>query len=359
MNVAVLGAAGLMGAVVVRDLRESEEIATVTELDRQRSRAGAADILAVDARDRQQLTLALEGIDLLINAADYRVNLAAMDAALAARCAYVDLGGLYHVTERQLALHPDFEQAGLLAVLGCGAGPGKTNVMAAWAAEGLDTVHAVRCASAGHDDDPPPGVSLPYSLTTLLDELQQPPIVLRRGEPVALEPLADGGTIDFPEPIGRRGSLYTLHSEALTLGASLGAPDVDFRLSLAPAVETSLRQIARGTPPPPLRRPSARTFSAQVVEVLGERDGARVRVRASALTPPHGAWGVGGGVLSTAATAAAVARLLARGELLDAAGLAPLTGVHPPERALRRQSLFPELERRGCAFSITTSEVSP
>lgn len=357
MRVAVLGAAGLMGRAIVRDLQESDEIAAIAALDRERSGGGGLDVAAVDANDRQQLTLALDGIDLLINAADYRVNLAAMDAALAAGCDYVDLGGLYHVTARQLALHPAFEQAGLLAVLGCGAGPGKTNVMAAWAAEQLDTVHAVRCASAGHDADPPPGVSLPYSLRTLLDELIEPPMVLRDGEHVALAPLTDGGEIDFPEPVGRRGSLHTLHSEVLTLGASLGARDVDFRLALAPRVEKSLRQIAQGAPAPPTAPPSAQTSSAQVVEVTGERDGVPATVRVTALTPPHAAWGLGGGVVSTASVAAAVARLRARGELRDPTGFAPLTGVHAPERALHHSTLFPELERRGCQFTITNSEV--
>jgi saccharopine dehydrogenase-like NADP-dependent oxidoreductase len=354
MRVAVLGAAGLVGSAIVRDLQESPEIQGVAELDRRRSRAHGADIAAVDAADRQQLTLALEGIDLVVVAADYRVNLAAMDAALAAGCHYVDLGGLYHVTARQLALHEDFERAGLLAVLGCGAAPGTTNVLAAWAAEALDTVRAIRCASAGHDPDPPPGVSLPYALQTLLDEMVEAPVVRRDGSAAELEPLTDGGEIDFPEPIGRRRSLHTLHPEVLTLGDSLGAADVDFRLALAPKVETTLRQIARGTPAPPVVSPSEGTFSAQLVEVVGEREGAATTVRATALNGPHAGWGIGGGVVAAASVAAAVARLMARGELRDVTGSAPLTGVHPPERALRHAGLFPELESRGCVFSTTT-----
>lgn len=354
----MLGAAGLMGSAIVRDLQESPEISGVAELDRQRSRAQGADIAAVDAADRQQLTLALEGIDLLVVAADYRVNLAAMDAALAARCHYVDLGGLYHVAAEQLALHEQFERAGLLAILGCGAAPGRTNVMAAWAAEELDVVRAIRCASAGHDPDPPPGVSLPYALQTLLDEMVEAPVVRRDGNAVALEPLADGGEIDFPEPIGRRRSFHTLHPEVLTLGDSLGAADVDFRLALAPRVETTLRQIARGTPAPPVAPPSEQTVSAQVVEVTGARAGVATTVRATALTGPHPEWRIGGGVMSTASVAAAVARLMARGELRDSLGYAGLTGVYPPERALQHANLFPELESRGCVFSLTTNDGS-
>ncbi|HEV3003989.1 MAG TPA: MBL fold metallo-hydrolase, partial [Pirellulales bacterium] len=74
----------------------------------------------------ERLADALAGVDLLINAASYRVNLDAMRACLAAGCHYFDLGGLYHVTQEQLELHAAFAQAGRLALLGIGSSPGKT-----------------------------------------------------------------------------------------------------------------------------------------------------------------------------------------------------------------------------------------
>lgn len=358
MRVAVLGAAGLVGRAIVRDLREAGEVSDVVELGRRRSRAGGGDIVAVDARDRQELTLALEPVELLINAASYRVNPAAMDAALAAGCHYLDLGGLHHVGAEQLLRHPAWEAAGRLAVLGCGASPGITNVLATWAAEQLDEVSVVRCASADHDDEPPPGVSLPYALETLLDQVQAPPVVLRDGETLVLEPCADGGEIDFPEPIGRRSALQTLGSEVLTLGDSLGAGDIDVRLALAPRAETSLRQIARGAQGPPVVPQSPRTWSVQLVELTGVHDGVPTRVLATALTPPYAAWELGGTVTAVAAAAGAAARLLARGQLRGGMGDAPLSGVLAPERALPHHLLFPELERRGCQFSTIRSEVA-
>jgi len=80
---------------------------------------------------------ALEGIDVVVNAASYRVNLDAMRACLEAGCHYLDLGGLYWMTGRQLELGDAFERAGLLALLGMGSSPGKTNVMAARAVREL------------------------------------------------------------------------------------------------------------------------------------------------------------------------------------------------------------------------------
>src|SRR2546423_320552 len=132
MRVAVLGAAGTIGPAVARDLAESDEVGALVllDLDSERARAvaethggGKAQGAAVDASERQALTLALEGCAVVVNAARYRLNLHAMDACLEAGCSYVDLGGLYHMTSRQLALHGAFEERGLIAVLGAGAGP--------------------------------------------------------------------------------------------------------------------------------------------------------------------------------------------------------------------------------------------
>ena len=329
-----------MGSVIARDLREDAEHDLVL-LDR----AASDGIAAVEAADPQALMLALDGCGFLVNAASYRFNLLVMDAALAAGCGYVDLGGLYHVAAQQYARSDDFEERGLLAILGCGAGPGKTNLMAARAARELDVVTAVRCASAGYDEA---GPSIPYARETLLDELREPPIVVRDGEHVALAPLTSGGPVPFPEPVGTRETLHTLHSEALTLAESLGAHDVDFRLGLHPEVRDAL-ESGRDLP-----APSARTWSTQYVEVGGLAGDAAAGVVMTAVTRPHDEWAVGGGAVSTAAVAAAVARLYARG------ALGAQAGCLPPERALDPDEVFAELEARGCSFEIEMSkEVAP
>lgn len=363
MRVAVLGAAGTIGPAIVADLAASAEITGLTLLDRDGARVRAvaerhggevAQPVTVDATDPMGLPLALEGHAMLVSAAAYRVNPSVMDACLTAGCSYADLGGLYHVAARQYRLHDAFAEAGLVAVLGCGSAPGTTNVLAAAGAALLHRVDRIRCASAGLDPDPPPGLAAPYALETLLDELTQPPMVVRSGEPVALDPLADGGTVAFPDPVGDRPSIHTLHSEVLTLAGTLGARDVDFRLSLSPGVQDAL--VALAARPPQERRelrpapPSPRTWSAQHVELHGERDGEPAVVTSTALTGPDEALGFGGGVRATAAVAAATVRLFARGALRPAG-----FGVHPPETALPAELLLPELEARGSTFSTTVT----
>lgn len=361
LSVAVLGAGGIIAPAIVRDLAESEEVAQLALLDRDGERARAvaeahggpdARAAALDARDGG-LAAALAGIDVLVNAASYRVNLDAMRACLAAGCHYVDLGGLYHVTGEQLTLHDDFRGAGLLALLGMGSSPGKANVMAVRAVRELgETPERVDVLAAGRDLDPPDGPSYPYAPRTLVDELTLAPMAHRSGAPVELEPLADGGGYAFPEPIGPGETLYTLHSEVRTFPASFGCEECSFRLSLAPAVlervralttasEADIEAAARGAVPS-----SAQTVSAHVVEA--QAGGSQVTV--TAVTRPMEAWGIGGGIVSTAAPAAAAVRLIARGAITE-------RGALPPERCVDPDDLFPELERRNCVFETEVNVI--
>src|SRR5512133_4178565 len=173
-TVAVVGAAGIIGPAIVATLAEQEAVDRILVLDM--NEAGAREVAerhgggkaiagGLDITDREQAG-ALDGADVVLNSASYRVNLAAMEAALAAGAHYVDLGGLFHVTLEQLELDVRFREAGLLAVLGMGSTPGKTNVMAARAVELLgDDVERIVVGAAGRDPDPPSGpLVAPYAV---------------------------------------------------------------------------------------------------------------------------------------------------------------------------------------------------
>jgi saccharopine dehydrogenase (NAD+, L-lysine-forming) len=359
----------------VRDLEASDEVEELLLLDLDEARAqdvatthgGAkASAARTDARapssDPGSLARAIEGWDVLVNSASYRVNLDAMAGCLHAGCHYLDLGGLYWMTTLQLDLDLQFRRQGLLALLGIGSAPGKTNLMARVAVDALSSdeaaadgaappIDSVNVCAAGRDLDPPPGFSVPYALQTLLDELTMKPIVLRDGHPREVEPLSDGGEVDFGEPIGTGRTIYTIHSELRTFGDSFGCREASFRLCLSPellaelralttASETEVRQRADEVQPP-----SERTVSVHSVEAASGGRQARVR----AVTEPMGEWGLGGGIVSTAAPAAAAVRLLARG-VIDA------RGSLPPERCIDPRAMFTELERHGCRFEITAPQ---
>ncbi len=365
MRVAVLGAGGTIAPAIVRDLAESDEVDDLLLLDLDEPRAqqvaercGGAKARAAFADARasgeqpESLARALEGSDVLVNSASYRVNLDAMRACLAAGSHYVDLGGLYWMTARQLELGPQFQDAGLLGLLGIGSAPGKTNLMALHGVGELGGgAEAIHVSAAGRDLNPPDGFSIPYALRTLLDELTMRPVVLRDGAPEEIEPLSDGGVVDFGPPIGKADTIKTLHSELLTFGDSFGCGEASFRLSLSPQLLSALRELT-GAPDEEVDRvaadaqpPSSETVAVHLVEAFG--GGRSVRVRA--VTEANRSWDVGGGVMSTAAPAAAAVRLLAGARIAA-------RGVVPPERCIEPATMFAELERRGCRFETTSRE---
>jgi saccharopine dehydrogenase (NAD+, L-lysine-forming) len=355
LAVAVLGAGGTIAPAVVRDLAESTEASGLILLDVDEERAtavarehGGSRVQVRTADARSGLSAQLEGCDVLVNCASYRVNLDAMRACLDAGCHYIDLGGLYWLTGRQLELDSEFREAGLLALLGMGSSPGKTNVMAVAAVRALgETPDRIDVLAAGRDTNPPAGPSYPYAVQTLVDELTMRPIVLRDGHPQEIDPLSDGGSVDFGEPIGSGETIYTLHSELRTFPASFGCKEASFRLSLAPAVLERVRELADASPEriqaaaAEAVPPSPHTISVHAIEACSR--GRKVRVRA--VTTPVEPWGLGGGVVSTGAPAAAAVRLLARGSV-------EARGALPPERCIDPDDLFPELERRGATFTV-------
>jgi lysine 6-dehydrogenase len=372
-TVAVVGAAGIIGPAIVATLAEQDAVERILVLDM--NEAGAREVAgrhgggkasggALDITDREAAGSALEGAAVVLNSAAYRVNLPAMEAALAAGAHYIDLGGLFHVTLEQLELDARFREAGLLAVLGMGSTPGKTNVMAARAVELLgDEVERIVVGAAGHDPDPPSGpLVAPYAVETILDELSMPTPVVRDGEVVYLTPLSDAGTVEFGQPVGPAQTIYTIHSEQATFAQSFGARNVSFQLSLNPVFLEKIRFLTElglaGTEPVEVRgvevtprhvllallaelpkaSPSHHAFGIHRIEAHGREGGLAV---VECITSAVDRLDFGGGVLSTACPPAVVADMLCRGEL------AAHTGVLPSERCVPYGPLFERLERYG------------
>src|SRR3989442_329846 len=145
----VLGGAGAIGRIVVRDLFKSNRKNEILVADynlglasdiagQYRSRRVSA--AAADVRGVKRLASLLAGYSVVINCTRHQFNLQVMEAALRARVHYIDLGGLFIWTRRQLRLKRRFADRGLIAILGMGCAPGLTNVMAAAAGSQLDRV---------------------------------------------------------------------------------------------------------------------------------------------------------------------------------------------------------------------------
>lgn len=316
--IAVIGAAGTIGRNVAGFLE-----GWGTEVARRDFRLEGEE--HVDARDPESLSRALDGAAVVVNSADYRLNLDVMAGALAAGSHYVDLGGLFHVTKQQLELDDVFRAAGLTAILGMGSAPGKTNLLASAAVRrlGAEPVSmeiwaATRDPAAA--DHPFPA---PYSVQTLRDELQMRPVVVADGELTEVEPLSGEAEREFPEPVGRAKGIYTLHSELATLPTSYPSlREASFRLCLSPGLLEKLLALEDGELPEPYVQ-SAESVAVHQVE-LGANGS---RVVGTTVTR-------GGSAKSTSEPAARAAFEIAEGRLVAAGARPPELAVGEPEEFL-------------------------
>jgi saccharopine dehydrogenase-like NADP-dependent oxidoreductase len=315
--VAVLGAAGAMGRAAVHRLaRDGRHVLALdTDLSAvrrivRRYGGGRATAETADARDRGRLARQLTAVGAVVNCAPYPLNLDVMRAALDARCHYVDLGGLFHMTRRQRALDAEFRRARLLAVLGMGSAPGITNLMAVAAARGLRRVRSVLVYNGGADHtryDAP--LAFGFAPATVLDEMVQPAVVFAGGRFRSVPPLTLARDHAFPG--GTQHAHATLHSEVATLPlafAARGLRECAFFLAHDPVQLERLRLLIglgltdaaagprgvaprdvlldalRRLPPPP-DFVDDRDFLSVVVE--GARGGRTVTVRADLTATPQ------------------------------------------------------------------------
>ncbi len=377
-HIAVVGGAGAMGRITVRDLAETalgEEI-VVADRDGNAARKLARTlkrrvrVVEADASNPRQLARRLAGATVLVNTCHHDLNLSVMDAALSIGAHYCDLGGLFHVTRRQLKRHREFKKAGLLALCGIGSAPGIVNVMARAAADRLDTVSEIHIAVGTSDRTARVGASLletSYSILTVLDEASQPAALFTGGTLRFVEPLSHPLSVDFPQPVGRMEPACTLHSELATLPDSFrdkGVREVSFRIAFPGGLMDRLRFVhalgltsrdgvrvgATTVAPRELllsllsRAPKGKTvgprdeYEVLRVTVAGTRNGEAVTEVLDCHVPGMPAWDVGVDI-DTGAPPSIVAQMLVGGIITE-------RGVLPPERAVPPSPFFRALAGR-------------
>ena len=354
----VLGGAGAIGRIIVRDLFESNrknEI-LVADYDREGARKVAKGYRSPrvshgfgDARDPANLASLLAGCSVVINCTRHQFNLNVMQAALSAHVHYLDLGGLFLWTRRQLRLKRRFGGAGLIAVLGMGCAPGLTNVMAATAASQLDRVESIRIRVGGIDFNAREGdFVFPYSAQTIIEELTLPPWKWSGGRLVQGEPRSGWEWIDFGAPVGRISVVMTRHSEIATLPLRFkkkGLRYADFKVGFDRSfVQEVMKQFRAGW--------SIRDFEALPASRSAPNDYeiTRVIVRGGKHTVvmecharSSAKWHASAGDIDTACPASIVAQMIAVGTIRK-------PGVWAPEDVVPADLLFGECGKRGMRF---------
>lgn len=385
MHIVVLGGAGAMGRVSARTLAEYADVDRVTIADYHEGRARElADALAsskievarVDVNDEARLRGLLHGANVALSAVDYIYNLPILRACIAEKVHYADLGGLFHVTRKLMALHEEARAAGITAILGMGGTPGITNLLARAAAERLDRVESMK-VELGCSDSTPSRAPLvaPYSIRTILDEFTKEPQVYQDGEWHAQRPLSGQEEMIFPLPVGRATAIYSLHSECATFPVSFrdkGIRYVSFKIAFPSDFMTKLKFLvelgfgsnealdiggSKVSPRDVLARllevALAEEVDPQDCDVLrvvtaGQADGHDVEITNQVIVLPYRRWNVSAGALDTGVPLAIAGRMLATGEITR-------RGAFGPELCVPVEAFFRELAKYDMHVTETRS----
>jgi saccharopine dehydrogenase-like NADP-dependent oxidoreductase len=353
-TVVLLGAAGIIGQVIAWDWirftryniiladRDGEKVRLLAKKLGPRTRA-----VVVNLFNRPELVRVLKLGSLVINSTSHHFNLPVMAAALQARVHYMDLGGLFHFTRRQLKLGKKFEKAGRIAILGMGCSPGATNVMARAMTEGWEKVRSVEIKLGAVE---PPGAAsvIPYSFQTLYEEFTQKPAVFDGGKYKFVKPLTSGKQrVRFCDPVGEQEIIYTIHSEVATLPGFFqkrGIRHCSFRIGLGQELQDAVlkRKVKRKPKPVPARIKNLTTdYESMMVCASGQKNGKRARAQWECLA--RGRWGWRAGDLDTACPASIVARLVLDKKI-------SAIGTHAPEACVPWTELENGLRKRGFRF---------
>jgi len=387
MKAVILGGGGLTGQSTVRDLATGGLFDSViaADLDADLAKASAkaagpkATAVTIDVRKKPAVVKLLKGADVVVNAVQYTFNLDVMAAALEAHVPYLDFGGLFHMTRRQLEQDETFRKAKLLAIHGLGQVPGISNVLAMQACQDLDKVDSMVIRDGWRDlTVDAPEISFTWSPSTFLDEMVLKAQVFEGGVYKEYPAMSGAEEFEFGPPVGRTRVYRTLHSEPATLPDSLrskgikhcewkeGGPGIELLRTMAllglasdepldvkgqkvTPREFTLALLKRGKL---LGAPAGITVNDWElfdIEIKGSKGGKPVVRHAIGRFPPRPDWHLTATEYVVGIAGAVGAELIAQGKVTE-------VGVVPPERCIPPAPFRAALAKRGVETTITPVE---
>jgi saccharopine dehydrogenase-like NADP-dependent oxidoreductase len=232
-RILVLGGAGHIGSRIVQELRKLDPSLEIVVGDKNVERArevvnevgGRVGVLAVDASSEDLLVDAMKGFDVVVSAIGpfHRFGVPVLKAAIRAGVSFVDIDDDYDATEESLKLYDEAQRRGVTAIIGLGATPGMTNLLACYGAKRLDEVYEIGT----------------YWIWTALDPTMGPAIIdhyfhavtgavttYKDGEWIKVPALSEPECFEFPSPIGAWEVAHAGHPEPVTIPRYIKARNV-------------------------------------------------------------------------------------------------------------------------------------
>jgi saccharopine dehydrogenase (NAD+, L-lysine forming) len=259
MRVLIVGAGGVGAAVAaIARRRAFIEHLTLADVDERRAATVAARMgddrrfasARVDASDEAQLAELIASIapDAVLNATDPRFNEPIFNACFVTGTTYLDMAMTLSkphperpyeepgvkLGDAQFAAARQWEEAGLLALVGIGVEPGLSDVLARYAADHLfDEIDEIGVRDGadlvieGYDFAPT------FSIWTTIEECLNPPLVWERERGwYTTAPFSEPECFVFPEGIGEIECVNVEHEEVVLIPRWVDCRRVTFKYGL-------------------------------------------------------------------------------------------------------------------------------
>jgi len=239
VKILALGGSGTMGQVAVKTILEGQYVDQLIVADYDIDRAkqfveslndGRVSACFIDVQNTKALEDLMSEADLVINTVGpfYRFGESIVRAAIKAERNYVDIMDDYGPTQQVLGLDEEARRAGITILIGMGASPGITNILARHAADQLDEVDYIQTAWGYVGGVLRPTSAVSRKSKRLAEHQEEAAFdhflynaaykapLFRDGQFVEIVPFEDGEEVTFPN--GKGFFYYFGHPEPVTLG---------------------------------------------------------------------------------------------------------------------------------------------
>lgn len=355
----VLGATGMQGRIVVRDLLKKGYSVLLCGRDKLRVSHFLKSYKKTEFKytEATKMNTIIEAIkysksNIVVNCmeGDWNYEVFKACANLGVNC--IDLGSEIPVTKKQFSLDKIMKKKNIVGITGIGSVPGIGNIMLRHASEKFDTINEIDVGFAW--DSNIKEFVVPFSIESVIEEFtDRAPIVENRHFKYFV-PL-NSVTKEYHKFIGREKEIFVRHPEQYTflhyfgnkglknVKFYAGFPEHSFKmiLSLIKLGFASKNDISYfGTKIKPvnfltqmlkrLKMPKGYKEKENLwVKIIGKKNGKKLTILMECLVPPLKGWESSGCNIDTGFPASILAEMVKKGSITEKGSFSPEIGVPP------------------------------
>jgi saccharopine dehydrogenase-like NADP-dependent oxidoreductase len=233
MKALFLGGAGFIGTQAVEDLVRSSDFSEITLGDNDPGKAQQLvsrlndrrlSVRALEVTKENELVEAMKSFDIVISALPFSYDVIVTRACIRAHVNGIDVSS----AREQMEMNEEAKKAGITYVMGCGATPGVTNVLARRGANLLDRTDEIQISwAAFRCMAPAPG--LVHTTFWEFDPTIDDRVRYENGKYQKVPPFSGERTVEFAKPIGVQKVYYVPHPEPLTIPKAISVRRMSIR----------------------------------------------------------------------------------------------------------------------------------